>query len=64
MSGHREIERVHPLLGDSPLSYNPISLGDMMVSSLFHLEDPSSMRLRPTLALGTKKEVAIEAPPD
>ena len=43
-------------LEDSALSYNPISIGGMIVSSLFHPEDPSSMHLRPTHALGTKKE--------
>ena len=63
-SGHREIERVHPLLGDSALSYNPISIGGMIVSSLFHPEDPSSMHLRPTHALGTKKEWRSTSPPD
>ena len=29
-SGRREIERVHPRLGDSALSYNPISMLDLL----------------------------------
>ena len=40
-SGRREIERVHPRLGDSALSYNPTSIGDIIVSSLLHPEDPT-----------------------
>ena len=38
------------------LPYDPISIGDMIASSRFHLEDPSSMHLGPTHALGTKKK--------
>ena len=54
-SGHREIERAHPLLGDSALSYNPVSIGDMIVSSLFHPEDPAACTFDRRIALGTKK---------
>ena len=53
---------MHPWLGDSALSYNPISIGDMIVSSLIHPEDPSSMHLRPTHAIGTKKGVGFDVP--
>ena len=53
---------MHPLLGDSALSYNPTSIGDMIVSSWFHPEDLSSMHLRPTHALGTKKKWRSKSP--
>ena len=53
--GYREIETAHPLLGDSALSYNPISIGDMIVSSLFHPEDPSACTFDRRMPSGPKR---------
>jgi hypothetical protein len=51
---------VHLLVADCALPYNPMSMGDLILSSRIHPEDPGSMYLRKRHALGNQKEAATK----